>query len=158
MSLDTLQFRNALGNFATGVCIVTANPQGFQPVGLTVNSFASVSLQPPLVLWSIQNNSDCWDEFEQADSFAINILAADQQHLSGDYARRGHHQLRNQDFRLGKTGLPIIRGALTSFECRVWQRYPGGDHVILVGEVLHMETHPNKRPLLFSGGQYGQLR
>lgn len=158
MTLDSRELRNALGNFTTGVCIVTANPPGLSPFGLTVNSFASVSLQPPLVLWSLQNDADCWSDFEKADRFAVNILAADQEALANACATPGGHWLDRRHFRLGKSGLPVIRGAITHFECDLWQRYPGGDHTVLVGEVLQMETQPNKSPLVFSGGQYRQLR
>jgi flavin reductase (DIM6/NTAB) family NADH-FMN oxidoreductase RutF len=158
MSFEPREFRDALGSFATGVCVITANPEGQAPFGMTVNSFASVSLDPPLVLWSLQNNSECYQAFEKADKFAVNILAQDQQDKSNAYAKKGDHALAADDFRLGKTGTPILRGAVTSFECRVWARYPGGDHVILVGEVLEMESNANKAPLLFHAGKYGAIR
>ncbi len=158
MSFDSREFRNALGNFTTGVCIVTANPKGFKPFGMTVNSFASVSLDPALVLWSIQNDSECLPAFEQADKFAINILADDQEVLSNLYAKKGDHTLAPEHFRLGKSGTPLVRGVTTSFECNVWARYPGGDHQILVGQVTHMESNANKEPLLFHSGQYRALR
>ncbi len=158
MSFESREFRDALGSFATGVCIITANPEGHAPFGMTVNSFASVSLDPALVLWSLQNNSECLAAFEQAEKFTVNILASDQQNLSNLYAKKGSHTLAAEHFRIGKTGVPVIRGAVTSFECDVWARYPGGDHVILVGEVAEMETNANKQPLLFSAGQYRGLR
>lgn len=158
MSFDSREFRNSLGTFATGVCVVTANPLGYGPIGLTVNSFASVSLEPALILWSIQNDSECLPIFEQAGRFAVNILAEDQQHLSVLYAQKGDHALVDQHFRAGKTGLPVLIDAVSSFECDVWARHPGGDHIILIGEVKAMATNPNKRPLVFSSGQYRQLR
>ena len=158
MSLDSREFRNALGTFATGVCVITANPEGYDPFGMTVNSFASVSLDPALVLWSLQNNSECLPAFEKADKFAINILSADQQDLSNLYAKKGDHVLAPEHFRIGKSGSPVLRGVVTTFECNVWARYPGGDHVILVGEVTDMETNGNKQPLLFNAGQYRELR
>ena len=158
MSLDSREFRNALGTFSTGICVLTTNPEGYAPLGMTVNSFASVSLDPPLILWSIQDDSDCLGAFNKADTFAVNILAADQQHLSMLYAQKGDHKLDAAHYRLGKSGLPVLRGVITSFECKVWARYPGGDHIILVGQVTDMETNPNKQPLLFSRGQYRQLR
>ncbi|ARN76106.1 flavin reductase family protein [Oceanicoccus sagamiensis] len=158
MSLDSREFRNALGTFATGVCVITANPEGYEPFGMTVNSFASVSLDPALVLWSLQNNSECLPAFEKADKFAINILAADQSDLSNLYAKKGDHVLAPEHYRIGKSGSPVVRGVVTTFECNVWARYPGGDHVILVGEVTDMENNPNKQPLLFNAGQYRELR
>ncbi|MCP3906991.1 MAG: flavin reductase family protein [Oceanicoccus sp.] len=157
-SFDSLEFRNALGTFATGVCVVTANPEGYEPFGMTVNSFASVSLDPALVLWSLQNNSECFSVFEKADKFAVNILASDQIDLSNLYAQKNNHVLAPKHFRIGKSGLPVVRGVVTSFECNVWARYPGGDHVILVGEVTEMENNSNKEPLLFNAGQYRELR
>jgi flavin reductase (DIM6/NTAB) family NADH-FMN oxidoreductase RutF len=158
MSLDSRDFRNALGTFTTGVCIITANPEGYEPFGMTVNSFASVSLDPALILWSLQNDSECIPAFEKADKFAVNILAADQQDLSNLYAKKGDHVLAPEHFRLGKSGSPLIRGVVTSFECNSWAQYPGGDHVILVGEATHMETNSNKQPLLFNAGKYRELR
>lgn len=158
MSLDSREFRNALGSFPTGVCIITANPEGYEPFGMTVNSFASVSLDPALLLWSLQNDSECMPAFEKAGKFAVNILADDQQELSNLYARKGDHILAPEHFHLGKSGTPLIRGVVTSFECDIWARYPGGDHVILVGEATEMTSNANKQPLLFTAGQYRQLR
>lgn len=158
MSLDSREFRDALGSFATGVCIITANPQGYAPFGMTVNSFASVSLDPALILWNLQNNSECLPAFEKATKFAVNILACDQQDLSNQYAKKGSHELAAEHFRIGKSGTPVLRGAVTSFECDAWATYPGGDHVILVGQVTEMATDGNKQPLLFSCGKYRELR
>ncbi len=158
MSFDSREFRDALGSFATGVCVITANPEGYQPFGMTVNSFASVSLDPALILWSLQNNSECMPAFDKADRFAVNVLTTEQQDLSNLYAKKGDHQLAAEHFRLGKTGSPVLRGALTTFECKIWARHPGGDHLILVGEVEEMSTNPNGKPLLFHSGSYGELR
>lgn len=158
MSLDSREFRNAMGTFATGICIITANPEGHEPFGMTVNSFASVSLDPALILWSLQNNSECMPAFEKATKFAVNILASDQEALSNLYAKKGDHALAPEHFRIGKAGTPVMHGVVTSFECNMWARYPGGDHVILVGEVTEMETNINKQPLLFNAGKYRALR
>lgn len=158
MNFDPRDFRNALGQFATGVCVITANPDGFEPFGMTVNSFASVSLTPPLVLWSLQNDSECFPAFAAADRFAVNVLTSEQKALSSQYARKGEHSLPADQYRIGKSGCPVLRQALVSFECRVWARYPGGDHVILVGEVLQMNTNSNGKPLLFHAGKYGEIR
>jgi len=158
MSLDSRAFRNALGQFATGVCVITAHPRGFKPFGMTVNSFASVSLDPPLVLWSLQNNSDCFAAFNVADKFCVNVLTTDQKDLSGQYAKKGNHDLDEAHFRIGKTGNPVLRGALASFECTMWNRYDGGDHIILVGKVEEFSTNTNASPLAFHAGQYRELR
>lgn len=158
MSIDQRELRNCLGSFATGVCVVSTAVEGEQPIAMTVNSFAAVSLQPPLVLWSLQNDSDCYRAFEKSQRFCINILAKQQLDLSVLYASRGKHQMQPEHYRIGKTGSPVLRGALCSFECRVWARYPGGDHTILVGEVLQLSRRPHGRPLLFHGGCYEEIR
>ncbi len=158
MQIDNREFRDALGTFPTGVCIITAHPQGQKPFGMTANSFAAVSLDPALILWSLQNSSDCFDGFSAIDKFAVSVLASDQLALSDQYARRNSHDLKPQHFRLGKSGLPIIRGAVSSFECNIWAKNPGGDHVIFIGEVTHFESNANKQPLVFSSGQYCALR
>ena len=158
MSFDSRELRSALGTFATGVCVITVNSEHYEPFGLTVNSFASVSLDPPLVLWSLQNNSECFAMFAQADKFAINILASDQADLSSRYATKDDHKLAPGHYRVGKSGAAVVRGVVTTLECNVWTRYPGGDHIILVGEVTDIETNNNKQPLLFNAGQYRELR
>lgn len=158
MSLDPIALRNALGQFATGVCVITANPKGYEPFGMTVNSFASVSLDPALVLWSLRNDSECMAAFDASTGFTVNVLTAEQQPLSNRYAKKDDHQLRTEDYRIGKSGHPVIRNALASFECEMWQRYPGGDHIILVGEVIEMDGKPDAKPLLFHGGGYQELR
>lgn len=155
--IDKKKFRDALGNFATGVCVVTVAPEQGRPIGMTINSFSSVSLEPPLVLWSIQNNSECFDIFNAADKFALNVLSTEQEGHSGFYAKKGEHTLDASHYCLGRTGSPVFRNALASFECRVWARYPGGDHQIIVGEVLEFSTHPSGRPLLFYKGKYAQI-
>lgn len=158
MTLDSRAFRNALGQFATGVCVITAHPAGFKPFGMTVNSFASVSLEPALVLWSLQKNSDCLDAFTVADKFCVNVLTTDQKDLSGQYAKKGNHDLDEAHYRIGRTGNPVLRGALATFECTIWNRFDGGDHIILVGKVEEFSTNPNAKPLAFYAGQYRELR
>lgn len=158
MNFDSREFRNAMGRFATGVCVITAHPEGAEPFGMTVNSFASVSLEPPLLLWSLQNNSECFDQFAKTKRWTVNVLANDQLALSNQYAKKGQHTLDKNHYRIGVSGAPVLRGSLTSFECEDWQRYDGGDHLILVGHVLAMEARPTGRPLLFYGGRYGELR
>ncbi len=156
MSFDTLELRNALGSFATGVCVITTS-DGCEPMGMTVNSFAAVSLEPALVLWSLQNNSECFPVFENAKKYVVNVLSVEQQDLSNHYASKGKHLLAAEHYRVGKSGMPILRQCVSSFECNIWARHPSGDHVVLLGEVTDMETNPNKEPLLFSSGQYCRL-
>lgn len=158
MGLDGQEFRSALGTFATGVCVITAMSENDEPFGMTVNSFSSVSLDPPLVLWSLQNDSDCFPAFELAEKYAVNILAADQQELSTLYAQKGNHGLQPQHYQMGEYGLPIMAGVVSSFECSVWARYAGGDHTIMIGEVKFIGSDSSKQPLVFNAGQYRELR
>lgn len=158
MSFDSREFRNALGRFATGVCVITANPKGHKPFGMTVNSFSSLSLEPALIQWNLQLNSECAPAFEACEGFTVNILGLDQQDLSNQYAKKGAHDIPEGDYRLGKSGNPVLKGCLTSFECKVWARYDGGDHVILIGEVVEMDDSPTGDPLLFYSGKYRELR
>jgi flavin reductase (DIM6/NTAB) family NADH-FMN oxidoreductase RutF len=156
MDIDGRDLRDALGRFATGVCVITTIDSQ-KPVGMTVNSFASVSLDPPLVLWSLQNNSDMYDAFVSPGHFAINILSKDQQDLSNLYARKGDHLLEPSHYRIGKYGSPIIRHALTTLECKLETNYAGGDHRIIIGKVCDMHTRPVGKPLLFFSGAYREL-
>jgi len=157
MSFDGRDMRDALGRFATGVCVITTNTDDQRPLGMTANSFSSVSLEPPLVLWSLQNGSDIYEEFATPKHFAINILAKEQQSLSNQYARKGDHILEPAHFRVGKYGSPVIRDALVTFECELDATHEGGDHLIIVGRVLNMVSRPTGEPLLFFGGGYREL-
>ncbi|MCB1706097.1 MAG: flavin reductase family protein [Halioglobus sp.] len=157
MSMDGRQLRDALGRFATGVCVITTLTDKKQAVGMTANSFSSVSLDPPLVLWSLQNNSDVYDAFSTPRHFAINILSSEQQAHSNQYAKKGQHDLDPTHYRLGKYGAPIIRHALATFECKLHATHEGGDHLIIVGKVLDMQQRPTGEPLLFYCGRYREL-
>jgi len=158
MDIDGRELRNALGRFATGVCLITTVSEEGEALALTANSFSSVSLDPPLVLWCLQNNSDVYDIFARPRYFAINVLAKEQQDHSNRYARKGDHQIDPDHFRLGKYGAPIIRDALVSFECELDASHEGGDHQIIVGRVCDLQTRPTGEPLLFSAGAYRELR
>ena len=156
--MESRDFRNALGQFATGVCVITTQTPSHGAVGMTVNSFAAVSLDPALVLWSIQNNSECFSWFADAPSFGINVLAHDQMALSNRYASKNNHTLLDSEYRIGRTGCPVLKGCLASFECQMHEQIDGGDHTILVGNVLAMEQSPaDKQPLLFFSGKYREL-
>lgn len=157
MSIDPITLRNALGQFATGVCVITANPKGYAPFGMTVNSFASVSLDPALVLWSLRNDSECYAAFEAAGHYTVNVLSSEQQHLSNRYAKKDDHDLEAEHFYIGNSGTPIIRDALCSFECEIGPRYDGGDHIILLGKVLEITQKLDAEPLVFHGGKYAAL-
>ncbi|TXS95647.1 flavin reductase family protein [Parahaliea maris] len=155
--MEGRELRNALGRFATGVCIITTTTDEHQPIGMTANSFAAVSLEPPLVLWSLQNNSDVYRDYAAARYFNINVLSSEQEALSGEYARKGEHALKAEHFRPGKYGAPVIRNALVTFECELDATHSGGDHLIIVGRVRNMTHRPTGKPLLFYGGAYGEL-
>ena len=153
--LDTRELRNTLGQFATGVCVLTTeSSEG--PIGMTVNSFAAVSLEPALVLWSIQNTSDCFDQFTQCERYGISILQRSQEALSNRYARSMDHCVETSDLTRDEWGTPLISGALATFSCRTNALHAGGDHHIIVGEVEAF-TSADGEPLLFFGGGYKSL-
>ncbi|PLW82592.1 flavin reductase [Kineobactrum sediminis] len=157
MELDGRELRNALGCFATGVCLITLVTEEGEALALTANSFSSVSLDPPLVLWSLQNNSDVFDAYAKGGHFAINVLAGNQQELSSRYARKGDHVLEPDHYSLGATGAPVVTDALVTFECSLEATYPAGDHLIIVGRVEAMQKREEVEPLLFFGGAYRAL-
>jgi flavin reductase (DIM6/NTAB) family NADH-FMN oxidoreductase RutF len=157
MNLEGRKLRDALGRFATGVCVITTMSDNQQALGMTANSFSSVSLDPPLVLWSLQNNSDVYRSFAAPRHFAINVLSSEQQAYSNQYAKKGQHDLDPAHYRLGKYGAPIIRHALATFECKLHATHDGGDHLIIVGRVIDMQQRPTGEPLLFYCGRYHEL-
>lgn len=157
MSFDGRDMRNALGRFATGVCVITTTTDDQCALGMTANSFSSVSLDPPLVLWSLQTNSDIYQPFATPRYFAINVLSKEQQEHSNQYAKKGDHRVHPDHFRVGKYGSPVLREALVTFECELHATHPGGDHLIVVGKVLNMLSRPTGEPLLFFGGAYREL-
>lgn len=153
LDIDPRQFRNALGAFTTGVTIVTTCDQEGRDIGLTVNSFNSVSLDPPLVLWSLAKSSASLDAFRDAKYFAVHILGADQEELSNRFAQRGIDKFEGLTPARGNGGIPLLEGCAARFECRSSFQYEGGDHEIFVGEVITFE-HFDKPPLVFQGGKY----
>ena len=148
------EFRAALGAFATGVTIVTSLDASGRPIGLTANSFNSVSLSPPLVLWSLAKRSGSMPHFSAGSHYAINILAAEQRLLAERFASKETDRFAGVDFRLGAGGVPVLAGSAAVFECFNRSRYEEGDHVIFVGEVERCERREGALPLLFHGGRY----
>jgi flavin reductase (DIM6/NTAB) family NADH-FMN oxidoreductase RutF len=146
--------RHALGRFATGVTVVTTTTQA-GPLGMTVNSFASVSLDPPLVLWSPARKSKRFPAFEAASHFAIHVLAGSQRPLAERFARAGS-AFAGLEFAAGLGGVPLIEGCAARFECRHEAGYDGGDHLIVVGRVLRLEE-ADRPPLIFHRGVYTGL-
>lgn len=147
--------RNALGHFATGVTVVTTmTDRG--PLGITVNSFASVSLNPPLVLWSPARKSARFPAFESASHFAVHVLAADQQYLARAFADSGIEAFEGIAFTAGHGGAPLLEGCAARFECAHSAGHDGGDHLIVVGEVLRYREW-ERPPLLYYRGGYRQI-
>jgi flavin reductase (DIM6/NTAB) family NADH-FMN oxidoreductase RutF len=153
-SFSTRDFRSALGMFATGVTIVTTvNAEG-APVGLTANSFNSVSLEPPLVLWSLSRAAASLHAFQAGSHYAIHVLAADQKELAERFASKATDRWQGLQATPGAGGAPLIAGAAATFECFNRSRYDEGDHVIFVGEVERCNWRPDATPLLFHGGRF----
>lgn len=151
--IDPREFRNALGSFATGVTIVTAVGEDGRRVGLTANSFSSVSLDPPLVLWSLARKAPSLSVFTDVSHFAINVLAEDQMALSNRFASPIEDKFEGVDWRPGLGGAPLIEGCVARFECRNHMQHDGGDHVIFVGRVDRFD-YTKRAPLLFLTGGY----
>jgi 3-hydroxy-9,10-secoandrosta-1,3,5(10)-triene-9,17-dione monooxygenase reductase component len=156
-SIDARAFRNALGQFATGVTIVTACGDSGERVGATVSSFNSVSLDPPLVLWSLDKGAYSRAAFESSTHFAVHVLTLDQAELARRFAQRGTDKFACVECRPGLGDIPLIGECAACFECETRHRYDGGDHVIFVGEVKRF-THVAGKPLLFHGGAFAEVR
>lgn len=154
-ALDPREFRQALGTFTTGVTIVTARTPEGHPVGVTANSFNSVSLDPPLVLWSLARKSQSLAAFETAGHWAVHILAHDQNDLSGRFARSvsGPEKFDGVEYADGLGGAPLLNGCTARLQCRTANIYDGGDHIIMVGEVIHFDRC-DTAPLVFQRGNY----
>jgi flavin reductase (DIM6/NTAB) family NADH-FMN oxidoreductase RutF len=150
-------FRRALGQFATGVAVITAQGADNISVGLTMSSFNSVSVDPPLILFSIDRKAFSLTAMTEARGYAVNILGRDQEHLSNQFARALGDKWAAVEHTLGHMSAPLIAGALAHFECVPYAQYDGGDHVIFVGRVVRFSTHTTKEPLLFFRGTYRSL-
>jgi flavin reductase (DIM6/NTAB) family NADH-FMN oxidoreductase RutF len=141
-------FKQVMGNYPTGVTVITATAPDGTPVGMTVNSFASVSLDPMLILWSIDKRVSTYDIFTNAKQFAVHILAAEQAELCALFASHGLDRFKNCNWEMSAEGLPVIEGAAGVLHCQMHTTIGGGDHRILIGEVKHIDNH-GKEPLLY---------
>ena len=150
-------FRRALGCFATGVTVPSTLDAEGHARGMTISSFNSVSLDPPLILWSLALDSPSLPTFRDASHYAVNVLAADQQALSNRFASRLSDRFEGVDTRSGLSGTPLLEGCCAWFECRHEAIYPGGDHLIFVGRVERFAAQPGLAPLLFHAGAYARL-
>lgn len=149
-------FKRALGNYPTGVTVVTTFNEQHNPVGLTVNSFASVSLDPLLILWSIDKKSSSYDAFIKVDKFAVNILADDQADICSLFASKVEDRFGQCDWKESERLLPVLAGALSQLECKTVQQIDAGDHIIFIGEVIHIENN-EKNPLLYHRRNFGAI-
>lgn len=156
MAIDPRELRNVMGHFATGVTIITTTDKSGKAFGLTANAFTSLSLDPPLVLICVDKKVDCYACFEESKVFVVNFLSEDQEHLSKRFATKGIEKFEGVVHRFGKSGPPLLDGAMAHIECKLISGHDGGDHTIYVGEVLDATTSSD-RPLLFFKGKYYQL-
>jgi flavin reductase (DIM6/NTAB) family NADH-FMN oxidoreductase RutF len=155
-AFDARQFRDALGEFATGVAIICARTTDGRYVGLTANSFNSVSLEPPLVLWSLARRSASLPAFEAAERYCVNVLSMDQTELARRFSRPHKDRFAGVGFRMGWADAPLIDGCVAWFECRHHARHRAGDHMVFIGEVTTCERAKG-RGLVFHHGQFGSV-
>lgn len=151
-------FRDALGSFATGVTVLTTLAADGKPIGVTISSFNSVSLDPPLVLWSLSTASPRLEAFRRANRYAVNVLAADQQWISDRFASREDDRFDGLATSQGLGDVPLIEGCSAWFECATHAQHPGGDHLLFLGRVLRFARGEGREPLIFHGGGYRELR
>ncbi|GMA60272.1 flavin reductase family protein [Alicyclobacillus fastidiosus] len=157
MAIDAAAFRHALGHFASGVTVVTMAHDG-QLSGLTVSAFCSLSLNPPYVLACIDKSSSTLHLARHARAFAVNILSDQQSDLSNHFASKMDDKLSSVRYRLGPLGSPLLDGVLVKLECKLAREVDGGDHIILIGEVVHAEVSDKGSPLLYYAGHYGEFQ
>ncbi|WP_176596371.1 MULTISPECIES: flavin reductase family protein [Sphingobium] len=155
-AFDGAEFRRILGHYPTGVCAITAMLDG-EPVGMTVGSFTSVSLDPPLVAFFPDRQSASWARIEQVGHFCVNILGANQHDICRTLASRAEDKFERIDFRLSDAGLPIVAGVVAWIDCQLEAVHGAGDHFIAVGRVLSLDIENGLEPLLFYKGGYGQF-
>lgn len=151
------EFRRVVGSFATGVTIITTTTEDGEPIGLTANSFSSVSLDPPLVLFSMARKLHSHKAFESSKHFSISVLHEGQLPLAKQFAVALGEKWKDVEFEMGAFGCRLIAQAAATLECEKYASYDGGDHVIYVGRVLKIEANNEKNPLLFWRGKFGKI-
>lgn len=151
-----LQLRQVFGQFATGVTIVTTGSETGEAVGMTVSSFNTVSLEPPLILWCIDKKTGCFEAFNHCEHFAIHVLSQEQEALSSLFARRGVDKFSGLDHHISERGVPLLHEYCARLQCTMTARYEGGDHLIMVGRVDTMHTQ-DRSPLIFHRGHYARI-
>ena len=157
MSFDLRTFRDTLGLFVTGVTVITTRDQAGRPVGITANSFNSVSLDPPLILWSIGLNALSLDAFSNAKAFAVHILRDDQADLSERFAKSGQDKFSGLDIESGLHDVPLLPDCAARLECLPHAQHPAGDHILFIAEVDRLASDPDSMPLVYHGGRYAEL-
>ncbi|MGB3391284.1 MAG: flavin reductase family protein [Pseudaminobacter sp.] len=150
---DPIHLRQAFGRFATGVAVITTRSQDGKLEGLTANSFSSVSLDPPLVLWSLQKRAPSLESFTSSGHFAVNVLGAHQQDYCKHFATPAHDKFESIDYRVGHGGCPVLTGSIATFECSTYSLVEGGDHLIFIGRVVRA-VYDDGQPLIFSAGSF----
>jgi 3-hydroxy-9,10-secoandrosta-1,3,5(10)-triene-9,17-dione monooxygenase reductase component len=155
-TFDGAHFRTTLGHFATGITIVTGIDGG-EPVGLTCQSFTSVSLDPPLIAFAPGKNSSSWPRIRGSGAFCVNVLTEEQEDICRVFATSGADKFRGVGWRPAETGSPVIDDSLAWLDCRIVEEHDAGDHVIVVGRVLELDSRRKGRPLLFYRGGYGRF-
>ncbi len=158
MGFDTSDFRDALSNFVTGITVITTLGPDDEPVGITANSFNSVSLEPPLILFSLARSAYSLAAFTNHRHFAVNILKEGQEEISNRFAMRSGDKWTGIEHTKWESGCPILMDVLAVLECRLRNTYDGGDHLIFVGEVLRLFNETEGRPLVYHRGRYCCLR
>ena len=157
MSIDQTTFKKVLGRFATGITVVTSLTEDKTPVGLTVNAFTSLSLDPPLVLFCLDKRTASIDAFNKGNGFALNMLNEDQQDLSVIFSTKTEERFAKVDHEFWDTGVPILKGCLANLECIIDAVHEGGDHLIIVGQVERLHQSDSAKPLLYFNGNYAQI-
>lgn len=155
-TIDAAHYRRVMGHFATGVTVITA-VEGEEPVGIAANSFTSVSLDPPLVLFCAATSSSTWPRIEAAGHFCINVLAESQEELCRLFATKGADRFKATGWGTAETGAPVLNGSLAWIDCTVEATHDAGDHVIVVGRVQALDSTGDGKPLLFYRGGYGRF-
>ncbi len=157
-AIEPLRFREALGHYASGITIITSHIDD-DPLGFTCQSFYSVSMNPPLVSFSVMATSASYPKIRQAGRFAVNILSGEQAEISNQFARRGTDKWRGVDWQISPLGNPIIPGSLHWLDCEIYAEHAAGDHMIVIGEVkaLDVQDAAANQPLLYFKGQYRNI-
>jgi flavin reductase (DIM6/NTAB) family NADH-FMN oxidoreductase RutF len=154
---DRRVFRQALGQFPTGVCVVTCMVDGEQ-LGMTISSFNSLSLEPPLVLFSIDRRAASLPLWEKADGYVLNVLAENQKDISNRFAKSLSNKWQGTSYSPGRSSAPVLPGVAAMFECIAWAKHSGGDHTLFIAEVTHFWTSVDRKPLVFAKGRYAELQ